>query len=104
LKQKLAWFKLSMPFLWHRILRTIAWIAMDAMCIACFIPSARSTVHSNSEASMTHNSDKGKQTSNHTFDGLENFLGNPLERQIIRMLQIHKEENEGQILCQKYVG
>ena len=38
------------------------------------------------------------------FGGLENFLRHPLERQIIRILQIHKEENEGPMLCQKFVG
>ena len=43
-------------------------------------------------------------TNNHTFGGQENFLGNPLERQIIRMLQKHKEENEEQMSCQKFVG
>ena len=35
-----------------------------------------------------------QQTNNHTFGGLENFLRHTLEWQIIRILQIHKEENE----------
>ena len=44
------------------ILRAFAWIAIGAICIACFAPSVRSRVlHSNSKASATHNSDKGKQ-------------------------------------------
>jgi len=43
-------------------------------------------------------------TNNHTFGGLKNFLGNPLERKIIRMLQKQKEENEEQMSCQKFVG
>ena len=30
-----------------------------------------------------------QQTNNHTFGGLENFLHHPLERKIIRTLQIH---------------
>jgi hypothetical protein len=45
-----------------------------------------------------------QQTNNHTLGGLENFLRHPLERQIIRMLQKHKEENEEQMSCQKFVG
>ena len=45
-----------------------------------------------------------QQTNNHTFGGLKNFLRHPLERQIIRILHIHKEENEGTMLCQKFVG
>ena len=53
---------------------------------------------------MAHNRDNNKQTNNHTFGGLENFLGNPLEGQIIRMSQKHKKENEEQMSCQKFVG
>ena len=78
------------------ILRAFAWLRSNRRNLCLFSQNVR--------RSVAHNRDNNKQTNNHTFGGLENFLDNPLERQIIRMLQKHKEENEEQMSCQKFVG
>ena len=64
------------------ILRVFAWLRSNRRNPCHFSQNVR--------RSVAHNRDNNKQTNNHTFGGLENFLRHPLERQIIRILQIHK--------------
>ena len=93
--KRLAWCMFSMSYWWHRNITRVCFVAQQ---------STQSMSLFSEREKKCGTQQRQQQTNNHTLGGLENFLRHPLERQIIRMLQKHKEENEEQMSCQKFVG